>query len=201
MAILSMKTRKKGLDVAIVSLACAAAWILQLTVMNQLFFQGAICNLPLTVTVLWGYVVGSSLPQLRADELRIYPVSTIFLRQILSGSVTGALVGALFAALYSSVSPVYPIAFPLIGFIAGYFSMKNLNQETLFCIPLTLLATVMAEGVMALQLGMLGRPYVFDHLSHIILPEALLNALIAPFVYFPLRHWYEYRRAEAVVEQ
>lgn len=201
MAILSMKTRKKAIDVSIVTLACAAAWILQLTVLNQLFFQGAICNLPLTVTILWGYVVGTSLPQLRADEVRIYPVSAIFLHQILSGSVTGALVGALFAALYSSVSPVYPVSFPLIGFITGYFSMKNLNQETLFCIPLTLLATVMAEGIMSLQLGAMGRPYVFDHLSHMILPEALLNALIAPFIYFPLRHWYEYRRTEAVVEQ
>lgn len=201
MAILSMKTRKKAIDLAIITLACSAAWILQLTVLNQLFFQGAICNLPLTVTMLWGYVVGSSLPELRADELRILPVSAIFLRQLLSGSVTGALVGALFAALYSSVSPVYPLAFPLIGFITGYFSMKNLNQETLFCIPLTLLATVMAEGIMALQLGAMGRPYVFDHLSHMILPEALLNALIAPFVYFPLRDWYEYRRSEAVLEQ
>ncbi len=201
MAILSMKTRKKAIDLAIVTLACSAAWILQLTVLNQLFFQGAICNLPLTVTMLWGYVVGSSLPELRADQLRILPVSAIFLRQLLSGSVTGLLVGALFAALYSSVSPVYPIAFPLIGFITGYFSMKNLNQETLFCIPLTLLATVMAEGIMALQLGAIGRPYVFDHLSHMILPEALLNALIAPFVYFPLRDWYEFRRSEAVLEQ
>lgn len=196
-----MKSRKKAIDLAIITLACSAAWILQLTVLNQLFFQGAICNLPLTVTMLWGYVVGSSLPELRADELRILPVSAIFLRQLLSGSVTGALVGALFAALYSSVSPVYPLAFPLIGFITGYFSMKNLNQETLFCIPLTLLATVMAEGIMALQLGAMGRPYVFDHLSHMILPEALLNALIAPFVYFPLRDWYEYRRSEAVLEQ
>ena len=31
----------------------------------------------------------------------------------------------------------------------------------------------------------------FQHLSSFILPEALLNSIIAPFIYFPMRSWYD----------
>jgi hypothetical protein len=49
---------------------------------------------------------------------------------------------------------------------------------------------------MAWQLWFCGRPGVFEHLAHIALPEGLLNALIAPFVYFPMRRWYDFSSVE-----
>jgi rod shape-determining protein MreD len=192
MAILSLRAKRKVVDVSLVAMASTFAWMLQVTVLNHFIFAGVVCNLPLTLTILFGYVFASSTPSITADELRVLSVGQIFLRQVLSGSVYGFLVGAFIAALYASVLPIYPLFLPIIGWIAGYFGSRHIAKETLMCIPVVLLLTVMAEGVMAFQLAAIGRPNVFDHLSQIVLPEALLNALIAPFVYFPICRWHEF---------
>lgn len=192
MAILSMRTRKKVFDYGLAAFMCLMAWTFQVTILNHFMFQGAICNLPLTMVILWGYVFPTDLPPISADELRSRSTLEIFLHQLASGSVAGALAGAFVAALYASVIPVYPICFPLIGWIAGYFAGRHLNKETLMCIPLTLFATVLAEAIMAWQLSLCGRPATFEHLGQIALPESLLNALIAPFIYFPLHTWHEF---------
>src|SRR5215468_10108258 len=196
MAVLSERARKRACDIALTAFAGSLAWLIQLTVLNNFSFQGVICNLPLIFTALWGSVFGSRLPPLTPDDLRKAKVREIFLHQLLSGSTSGALVGAFVGALYASVLPVYPVCFPVIGWVTGYFCLRNLNQETLICIPLVLLATVAAESIMAWQLWMLGRPDVFSHLAQIALPEGLLNALIAPFVYFPMRRYYDFSTAE-----
>jgi ABC-type transport system involved in cytochrome bd biosynthesis fused ATPase/permease subunit len=56
----------------------------------------------------------------------------------------------------------------------------------------------MAEMLIALQLNLMGFSLAFDHLSQIALPEALLNALIAPFIYFPMRSWHEFAQSQEV---
>ncbi len=200
MAILSMRTRKKAWDIALAVLVIGSAWVLQLTVLNNLTFQDVMCNLPLTITILFGFVFESQLPPISADQLRTRSAGEIFLRQTLSGSMTGLLAGAFFASLYASVLPVYPIALPIIGWVAGYFSPRKLNQETLMCIPVVLLGTVLAELVMAQQLYLIGRTEAFMHLAHLALPEALLNSLIAPFVYFPMRRFHDFADATEVPE-
>jgi rod shape-determining protein MreD len=196
MAVLSERTRKRACDVALAALVISLAWLLQMTVLNNLAFQGIVCNLPLTLTALWGSVFGSRLPPITPEELRKATVAEIFLHQAASGSLSAAMVGGFIGALYASVLPVYPLCFPVIGWITGYFCLRNLNRETLICIPLVLLATVAAEAIMAWQLWFCGRPGVFEHLAHIALPEGLLNALIAPFVYFPMRRWYDFSSVE-----
>jgi len=196
MAVLSMKTRKKTWDIALTVFVAFLAWILQLTVLSRFSFQGASCNLLLVMTILWGFVFGSRMPIILPDELRTKSARAIFLHQLASGSTSGFLFGAFVAAIYSSNLPVYPICYPLIGWITGYFSMKNINPETLLCIPLVLLATVLADFLTASQLMLCGYADVFPHLAQIALPEALLNALIAPFVYFPICHWHDFDRAE-----
>ena len=195
MAILSMRARKRVRDVGLAALIGSLSWLLQLTVLNNFIFQGVICNLPLTLTILWGSVFGTPLTPVTTEELRTNPSSQIFLHQAAGGSLSGALVGAFCGALYASVLPIYPMCFPIIGWISGYFCLRNLNQETLICMPLVLLTTVLAESIMATQLAMMGRIDVFAHLAQIALPEALLNALIAPFVYFPMRRWYDFATA------
>lgn len=196
MAVLSMRAREKAWDVALAVFIAGLAWLLQITVLSYFSFQGAFCNLPLTISILWGFVFGSQMPPLLPDELRTRTSKAIFLHQLSSGSVSGLLFGAFFAAIYASVLPIYPVAYPIIGWVTGYFAMKNLNPETLMCIPLVLLATVAAEVITALQLFITGHADVFPHLAQIALPEALLNALIAPFVYFPMWHWHEFNRSE-----
>jgi len=139
-----MRARKRFSDVSLTAVTGSLAWLLQLTVLNNFVFQGAICNLPLTLTIVWGSVFGSTMPEIGPEELRLSSSAEIFVHQLLSGSRSGALFGAFIGALYASVLPVYPLCFPLIGWITGYFCLRSLNQETLICIPLTLLATVAA---------------------------------------------------------
>lgn len=198
MAVLSMRTRKKAWDMSLAVCLAFFAWVLQLTVLSNFTFQGAFCNLPLTMTILWGLVFGSPMPPITPDELRVRSAKQIFLRQLGSGSVGGCLFGAFFAAVYASMLPVYPISYPIIGWVAGYFNMRNLNPETLICLPVVLLATVFANFITAFQLVATGHADVFPHLAQIALPEALLNALIAPFVYFPLRRWHDFANAERI---
>jgi rod shape-determining protein MreD len=198
MAILSMRARKKAWDATLVGLTATLVWLLQVTVLNNFAFQDVICNLPLTFTLLWGFVFGSALPQITAEELRTSTAGEVFIRQMLNGSVSGLLVGAFLAALYASVLPIYPISLPLVGWVAGYFSLRSLNQETLICLPIVLLGTVAAELVMATQLTLGGRPDSMAHLAQLALPEALLDALVAPFIYFPMRRWYDFTKSETV---
>jgi rod shape-determining protein MreD len=198
MSVLSARTRQKAWDIALAVSITVLAWLLQLTVLSNFTFQGAFCNLPLTMTILWGFVFGSRMPGIHPDELRLKGASEIFFHQLTSGSFSGLLFGAFFAAIASASLPIYPLSYPLIGWICGYFSLKKINPETLLCIPLVLLATVLADFITAFQLAITGHADVFSHLAQIALPEALLNALIAPFVYFPMLRWHDFNRTEPV---
>jgi rod shape-determining protein MreD len=165
---------------------------MQLTILSKLTFSQVLCNLPLALTIVWGATFGSPMEKPTSDELRVASVGAIFVRQLLSGSISGAIVGGFFAALSCSVLPVYPVAYPVIGWISGYFSLKNFNQAAFLCIPLVLLLTFLAEIIMAAQLLLCGRPDVLSHFVTISFPEALLNALIAPVLFFPMRGWFEF---------
>ena len=195
MSVLSMRARQKAWDIALIIFVSALAWILQLAVLSSFTFQGAFCNLPLTMAILWGFVFGSKSPAIRPEELRTRTAKEIFVRQLGAGSVSGFLFGAFIAAMYSSALPLYPVSYPIIGWIAGYFSLRKVNPDTLLCIPMVLLGTVFADFVTAFQLVLTGHADVFPQLSRIALPEALMNALIAPFVYFPMRHWLDFSSA------
>jgi rod shape-determining protein MreD len=169
------------------------AWLLQITVVTYFPFRGVIANLPLVVTAITGFVMGSPVPAVTHGELRSHSVLIIFIRQLMRGSVAGLLTGAFGAALFGSMLTVYPVSLPLVGWIAGYFCIRGLRQETLICIPMVLLATVLYEALNAWQFLIVGYPEPYSLLSRIVLPESVLNAIIAPFVYFPLRRWYDFR--------
>lgn len=96
--------------------------------------------------------------------------------------------------------PAYPVAYPLIGWIAGYFTLQNFNQATFFCIPLVFSATIFAEAITAAQLALMSRPDVLQHLSNVVFPEAVLNSLMAPFIFFPMQEWYKFSREHEAVQ-
>lgn len=179
-------------NVGVSVLTASFALLLQMLVLNRLDLTGAICNLPLTITINWGLVFGSPLPPITTHDLRTSSLKDIFTRQILNGSPSGFLLGLLFACLYSSVIPVFPVYFPIVGWTAGYFCLRSVSQGNLLSIPLVFVLTVVSEALMAWELFLLGRHDVFAHMQTVILPEALLNALIAPFIYFPMRSWYDW---------
>ncbi|HEY9678059.1 MAG TPA: rod shape-determining protein MreD [Drouetiella sp.] len=192
MALMSIRTQKRISEIGVTALVVCFAWLLQLTIFSSLTFKDVLASLPLTFTIVWGVVFGSPLQAPRPDELKISTLGQIMARQALSGSLSGALVGAFFGSLYASVIPAYPIAYPLIGWIAGYFTLRNFNQATFFCIPIVFAATIFAETITAIQLQAMGRPDVLAHLTYIVFPEAVLNSLMAPFLFFPMREWYKF---------
>ncbi len=192
MGFLSIRGRRRLGEITIAAVILWVAWIMQLTILSNLTFSQVLCNLPLAMTIVWGATFGSPMEKPTSDELRIASVGAILIRQLLSGSISGAIVGGFFAALSCSVLPTFPVAYPIIGWISGYFSLKNFNQAAFLCIPLVLLLTFLAEIIMAAQLIAMGRPDVPAHFVTISFPEALLNALIAPVLFFPMRGWYEF---------
>lgn len=181
-------------------LIVACAWVLQLSVVSRLFLTGVMCSLPLTIIIVWGITFGSPVAPPSVDELRLNNLKTVLLRQALSGSITGALIGAAFAALYSSVLPIYPVAYPIVGWVSGYFCLRNFNKAIVLVIPLVLIMTFLCEAITAVQLSIVGRPNVFENFVEIGLTEAVLNALIAPFVFLPMRGWYEFSRYRQMME-
>lgn len=191
MALISIRARQRLGAIAISGLFASFVWLLQLTVMSILSLKTVLCSLPLTVTIVWGTVFGSNFLPMTPNELRQNTFTQVFIRQILSGSMSGALFGAFIGALYASVLPVFPICFPIAGWIAGYFCLRHFNSGALISIPVVLLTSIFAEFIMALQLFSLNRPDILQHLAQFAVPEAILNSLIAPLVYLPMRSWYE----------
>lgn len=201
MALFSMRTRRKLGGYALTALVVTSVYIIQTTIMNHFPVQGVYCNLPLTLVIIWGSVFGSPLPPISPDELRVSSVGQIFVRQMMSGSFAGALAGGLVAALYGPIINVFAIEFPLAGWFAGYFCLRNLNKQNLLCMPLVFVITLLAESVMAWQLYLTGRAGTIDHLMQIAMPEAILNTVIAPFIYFPMRRWYDFSQTKTVVRE
>ena len=201
MAIVSLNTKIKLWEFFLTAAVICFAWLLQVTVLSGIELKEVICSLPLTLTIIWGAVFGSPLPALTPEELRSATLSEVMSRQAISGSVSGALVGAAFSALYASIIPVYPVSYPIIGWIAGYFCLKDFSQAPLLCIPLVFGSTILAESIMACQLAIVQRPDVFQNLIQVALPEAAINSIIAPLVLFPLRSWYEFAKHYLVLAE
>lgn len=197
MAILSMKARNKMSSWLMSGLVVWTAVTLQVALLNRFPIGGAFCNLPLALVICWGAVFGSPLPPIRPEELRRRSLGDVFSRQLLSGSLSGLLVGGLISAIYMSQLPVFSLSYPIVGWLSGYLCLRNINKENLLCIPLVLLFTGLGELIMATQLNvmtmlhMVDRANVYQNMAQVLPPEAFTNAVIAPFIYYPLRRWYE----------
>lgn len=189
MAIVSLRSKKRLLEIVVSGSVCLFALLIQLSILSHLSIHGTICNLPLTLTIAWGLVFGSQTPSITAGELRSQTFGGIFFRQLSGGSFSGFLIGLFFTCLYGSIIPLYPVAFPLVGWIAGYFCLRGLSQGNLLCIPMVFVLSIIAEGLASWQLSFYSRAGIWEHLNSFILPEAMLNAIVAPFIYLPMRRW------------
>ena len=198
---LAIRTQRRIGAIGIVALIISFIWILQLCILSRLTLFDVQCNLALTFIIVWSVTWGSPVKAPTLDELRLSTWKEVMLRQILSGSISGALLGAAFAALYNSILPIYPICYPLVGWTAGYFCLRNFNRAIIFCIPLVFVFTFMSELIMAAQLYVVGRPGVLENLVRVSLIEASLNSLLAPFIFFPMRGRYEFLRFRELSDQ
>jgi rod shape-determining protein MreD len=192
MHLISIRTRTRLWEISLAAIVIYVIWLLQLNILTRLALKGLFCNLPLAFIIVWSSVFTSSLGRLSADDLRVRSLAQIALYQAMSGSISGALIGATFAVLYRSVTPVYLVSYALIGWISGYFPLKRVNNGAFFSIGLVFLGTVLAEFFTAVQLIILGRPEVFGRFVELAIPEAVLNALIAPFIFLPIKIWYDF---------
>ena len=191
MSFFSLHARKQVFEIGIAFTVCWAVVAMQLAVLNRFSVNNVCCNLPLTFIIVWGAVFGSRFRHIAAGELRTANFFVVFLRQAASGSLSGLLVGAVVSALYQSELQFFAICYPLAGWIAGYFCLRNVNKENLLCLPLVLVLTGAAELIMCWQLQLSGHAGAFEELKYFVLPEAFLNAIIAPFIYLPMRAWYD----------
>ena len=188
----SIRARNRIWELGLAAVIIYILWLLQLNILTRLALKGLFCNLPLTFTLVWASIFGSQLHRLNADQIRVRSVGQVILYQAMSGSVSGALMGAAFAALYGSVTPVPLVSYPLMGWIAGYFPLKNINHGAFYSIALVFFGTILGEFFAASQLMILNRAEVFGRFTELALPEAVLNALIAPFIFVPIKAWYDF---------
>jgi len=196
---LSIKTRRHLWELSLAFAVIFFIWILQSDLLTQLSLHHLFCNMPLTFIIIWASIYTTSITPLNSNDVKIRSVINIILYQAISGSVSGAIVGAVFAALYASVLPVFLISYPLIGWIAGYFPLRKIQHASFYCILLVLFGTILAEFITACQLALLGRAEVFSCFVQIAVPEAVLNALLAPFIFIPLKAWYDFGLEREVI--
>ncbi len=195
---LSIKARNRLWELGLAAIVISIIWFLQNNILTRIALRGLFCNLPLTFIIIWSSIFGSSLNRLSADDVRVRSFGQIAHYQAMSGCVSGALIGGVFSVLYASVSPVYLFSYPIIGWIAGYFPLKTINHGSFYSIVLVLFATILGEFLTSCQLMMLGRAEVFSRFAEIAIPEAVLNALIAPFIFVPIKAWYDFRLSREV---
>lgn len=195
---LSIKARNRLWELGLAAVVISIIWLLQNNILTRIALRGLFCNLPLTFTIIWSSIFGSSIEHLSADEVRVRSFGQIAVYQAMSGCVSGALIGAIFSVLYASVTPVYLISYPVIGWITGYFPLKTVNNGSLYSIVLVLFGTILGESLTSCQLIMLGRAEVLSRFADIAIPEAVLNALIAPFIFIPIKAWYDFRLSHEV---
>ncbi len=196
---LSIKARHHLLELSLAFTVICLVWFLQSDVLTKLSLHNLFCNLPLTFTIIWASIFTSSVEPLNSDEIKVRSISAVALHQAMSGSFSGAIVGAVFAALYASILPVYLFSYPIIGWVAGYFPLKTVQHASFYSILLVLLGTILAEFLTASQLMILGRADVLSCFAQITMPEAVLNALIAPFIFVPLKAWHDFGSEREVI--
>jgi rod shape-determining protein MreD len=145
--------------------------------MPYLSIWGIFADLPLLFVVTWGLLQGKR-------------------QGLLWGFVAGMSVDVLSGAPFGAAG----LSLALVGFLAG------LGQATVFrdhpALPLLSVfgATILYDlGFLAI-VSLLGQPVAWlDSLLRIVQPSALLNALLVPFVFFPMR-WLHRRFLKQEIE-
>jgi rod shape-determining protein MreD len=139
--------------------------IVQTSVVPYLSIWGVFADLPLLLVVSWGLLQGKR-------------------QGLLWGLVAGVSVDILSGAPFGAAT----LSLALVGFAAG------LGQATVFrdhpALPLlgVFLATILYDLVFLAIVRILGHPVAWlDSLLRIVQPSAMLNSLLVPLVFFPMR--------------
>jgi len=148
-----------------VALALVVALLLQTTVEPYLTLRGAAPSLVLLLVLWYG---------LRTNAA--------------AGLMFGALAGACEDAMTGWTGAAWTISSAMVGALAGRTAGTHLTESRLWLVPYVALATLARYGIYALVLRAEERvtPLPATHF-HVILWQALLNALLAYFVMMLIR--------------
>jgi len=79
----------------------------------------------------------------------------------------------------------------LVSYLSALGETSLLRFNLLLPVAVVALASMVYNALFLALLQVLGRPIAWQTaLLHVILPAALINTLIMPLVYFPLRRWH-----------
>lgn len=136
--------------------------VLQTTVVPYLHVGNARPDLLLMVTVAVGLVFGRT-----------------------AGVVSGFFSGMLWDLLTARFFGMYTLAKLLTGYAVGCFEKKVFKDNLLLPILTVFLATFMHEIILYISARMLDiqAPF-FSLIGHTVIPTAIYNCLVMPFVYF-----------------
>lgn len=146
-------------------LLLAGVALLQTTLAPQVTLLGAKPDLMLVIVVCWGLLrgTGAGLRWAFAGGLMI---------DLLSGAPFG----------------VATLSLMLVSYLSALGEVSLLRFGFLLPVAVMVLATMSYNALFFLLLQALGRPIVWQTaLTRVILPAALVNTLLMPFLYLPLR--------------
>jgi rod shape-determining protein MreD len=142
--------------------------ILQSTVMPHLAVWGVFADLPVLLVAGWGLLRGPK-------------------EGITWGFIAGLIVDLLSGAPFGAAT----LSLMLVGFLSGLGSNSVFATHTVFPIVAMFLATIVYNVCFLLIVWLSGQPMIWlDSLARIVLPSAVLNAMLAPIVFLPMRWAY-----------
>lgn len=115
-------------------------------------------------------------------------VSWALLRGGREGAVWGFAGGVMLDLLSGAPFGVITLSLLLVGYLSGLGEINVFRANFLLPAFVVLVATLLYNAVILLLLQLLGQSVLWESaLLHVILPTVLLNVLILPLFYLPLR--------------
>lgn len=143
----------------------------------------------LQTTVVPFLKVGNAYP----DLLLIVTVSMGLIFGHTAGSSVGFISGLLWDLLTAQFFGMYTLAKMLTGCFVGYFEKKVFKEHPILPLTAIFLATFVHEGILYIGARMLDiEAPLLPLIVQIMVPKAIYNCLVMPFIYFAILH---FRRA------
>lgn len=139
--------------------------LLQSTILPHLVIWGVFPDLPVVVVASWGLLRGTA-------------------EGSLWGFIAGLAVDLFSGAPFGSAT----LSLVIVGFLSGLGKTSAVQAHVALPILIAFLATIMYSLIFLLVLRISGQTVVwFDNLIRIILPSAVLNAVLTPPIYGTMR--------------
>ncbi|MFQ5594473.1 MAG: rod shape-determining protein MreD [Anaerolineae bacterium] len=124
----------------------------------------------------------------RPQFMLLTVVSWALLRGGREGAVWGFAGGVMLDLLSGAPFGVITLSLLLVGYLSGLGEINVFRANFLLPAFVVLVATLLYNAVILLLLQLLGQSVLWESaLLHVILPTVLLNVLILPLFYLPLR--------------